>query len=97
MEIYAIAALFIRLFLVIVLFQKGKANKIEFVIAASLLLGFYVYLFTLILLIKLGLKMWSDRVKGLRLNKDLLIFVLTWVIFLKGPGAISVDKLLGNI
>lgn len=97
MEVYAIAALFIRLFLVIALFQKGKANKIELVIAVSLLLGFYVYLFTLILLVKLSLKMWSDREKGLRLNKDLLIFVLTWAIFLKGPGAISVDKLLGNI
>ncbi|GEM_PF-6048004 len=107
MDIYSIISLIIRLILVFFLFQTGKlalnsrtrtiSNIADFLSAVGLLLGFWFGLFTLILLVMLGLKIWSDRKKRLRLGRDLLIFVLTFIIFLKGPGVISLDKLLGNI
>lgn len=107
MDVYSITALTIRLFLSLIFFQKGKlalsgrtrtvANSIKLLTALSLFLGFYVYLFTLILLVMLGLKMWGERKGGWRWGKEALVFALTLIIFFKGPGVISLDKLLGNI
>ena len=107
MEVYAIAAIIIRLILVFSLFQTGRLalasrtrtidNVIDFLSAIGLLLGFWFGLFTLLILIKFGLRIWQHRQRGIRLNRALILFILTLIIFLKGPGVISLDKLLGNI
>lgn len=76
--------------------KRSGANIVELVSAVSIFLGFYVFLFTLILLIHLGIRMWTNRKKGVSWRKDLPVFLLTLILFFKGPGEISLDKLLGN-
>lgn len=107
---YAIIALAIRLVLAALLFQKGQlalssrtrnfTNTVELGNVASLLLGFYVYPFTMVLLILLGVRIWQKRKRGSaswRIGRDLIILIFALIIFLKGPGQFSLDKLVGNI
>lgn len=107
MDVYSIVALLIRLFLAFQFWREGRlalkpqirsvGNVILFVSATSVLSGFYVYAVILVTLIYLGLRMWVNYKNGVRLRRDPLLFLLTLIIFLKGPGTISLDKLLGNI
>lgn len=96
---YSIIALIIRILLVLFLWRRGKLreNLVELVCAAGILLGIWFGLFTLVLLIQLGILLWQDRRRGLRLSKELLLFLLTLLIFLKGPGEFSLDGLLGHV
>lgn len=104
---YSIISLIIRIVLSLFLWQKGKfalssrsrnrENVVELVSAAGILLGMWFGLFTLILLIQLGIGLWQDRKRGLRLSRELFLFLLTLLIFLKGPGQFSLDGLLGHI
>ncbi|MDP3697501.1 MAG: hypothetical protein Q8R55_05810 [Candidatus Taylorbacteria bacterium] len=107
--VYAIIALILRLFLAFMLFQTGQralkgssrtfTNSVELANAASLLLGLFVYPFTTVLLIMLALRLWKKWQRGSaswRIGIDPILFILLLLLFLKGPGAISLDKLLGN-
>ena len=108
--VYSLLALIIRLFLAFQFWTKGQGalksqsrtveNTVMLVSAVSLVLGFFVYLMTLILLIYLGMQIWSNRKNASgpwRFGKTELLFVLTLILFLKGSGQFSLDKLLGNI
>lgn len=107
MDMYSIIAIFARLFLAFSLFKTGRlalkgysrtfGNTIELASTVSLFLGFYVYLFTLILLVHLGIRMWTNRKRGVRLGSDPILFIVTFILFLNGPGSLSLDKLVGNI
>lgn len=105
--VYAVIALVIRLLLAFKLWKTGRlalsartrtgGRFIELVCAVSIFFGFFVYPFTLILLIHLGIRMWTNRKSRVGLGRDPLLFLLTLIIFAKGPGLFSIDRLLGNI
>lgn len=107
MVIYAIIALVLRLALVFQLWKEGRlalsartrtiTNAIFFANAASLLVGLFVYPFTTALLVVLGIRLWKRYKRGEKLTEAIILFILTLIIFLKGPGEFSIDKLLGNI
>lgn len=103
---YTIIALIIRLFLAFQLWPEGKlalkphtrssSSVFLFVATAAIVLGFYVYFVTLVLLFYLGVRMWKNW-RGFKLNRDTVAFLLALLLFFQGPGAISLDKLVGNI
>lgn len=107
MDTYSIIALVVRLILVLLLWKKAKGvlnprtrsrtSLLEVVCAVSLLFGFYVYLFTLMLLVHLGIQMYTQWKRKEKLGKEALLFLLVSLIFLKGPGDFSLDNVLGNI
>lgn len=108
MDFYTLVAIAIRIILVGMLWKTGRfalagrtrtaGNTIELANAASLLLGFFVYPFTLVLLIHLGVRIWANwKSSSQWQRRDLVLLFLTLIIFLKGPGALSLDKLFGNI
>lgn len=107
MDFYSIFIVFVRLFLVLQFWpmaapalksQTRDMGSIVFLAnAVSLLLGFFVYPFTTVLLVLLGIRIWQKRKRGVRFGRDLFLFFLTMLIFVKGPGVISLDKLIGNI
>jgi len=109
-NVYAIVGLVIRVILAAMLWKTGRealrsqtrtlGNALELAAAASVFLGFYMYLFTLIILIRVGIRMWDKRKRGSaswRIGSDTILFLLTLLLFLNGSGAISLDKLIGNI
>lgn len=104
MHIYAFAALLIRLILAIFLFKTGKraltsstrtlGSAIELVCAVSLVFGLYVYLFSLILLIHVGVRIWQKRGRRVKIGEDFFIFLLALILFIKGAGDFSLDRFL---
>ena len=104
MDIYSIIALVIRILLAMFLWRTARfalrgstrdwGNVIELASALGILLGFFIYPFTTIILIRLGLRIWKRR---RWIGPDTIPFLLTLFLFLNGSGAISLDKLLGNI
>lgn len=103
-DIYAVAGLIVRVILALMLWKTGKeafssrtrtlGNSIELTCAIGIFLGFFIYPFTTIILIRLGIRIWKHR---RWVGPDTIPFLLTLFLFLNGSGAISIDKLLGNI
>lgn len=106
MDIYSAIALIVRVILGLALFKEGKralkphtrnASTIFMLVATlAIALGFYVYFVTLLLLFYLGIRLWQHW-RGFAITSDTMAFFLTLLLFLKGPGEFSIDKLLGNI
>ena len=105
--VYSVILFIIRLVLAFVLWKTGRlalsartrnfVNSVALANAVSLILGLFVYPFTTVLLIVLGVRIWEHRKRKLKFGKDVLLFLLVLFVFLKGPGIISLDHLLGNI
>src|SRR3989344_548723 len=104
-NVYAIVGLVIRVILAAMLWKTGRealrsqtrtlGNALELAAAASVFLGFFIYPFTTVLLIRIGMQMWDKRKRGVRFGSDTILFLLTLLLFLNGSGAISLDKLIG--
>lgn len=110
--IYSVVALLIRIFLSFSLVRgivvwrgnqpllrvTGIGGLLYLAIGVSLLLGLYVYVSTLVLLLLLGIRLWQKwKQKKKMSKKDYLLLILTIILFLKGSGEISLDRLMGII
>lgn len=96
MNIYSILALIIRIILAGVLFQTGKKalksqtrnvkTLVTLIAAGTILVGFYTYLTSLLLLFYFGCIAWNRFPNGRKITKWIILILLVVVLFIKGPG-----------